>query len=281
MRFRLPRISDAKDYVLTALLLIVSAGLLIGRNQGGLENLRTVSIVLFSYIEEPLSNIQVYRQALKTNDELRKQNVLLLDELSRLRSARQENEDLRELLNFSRDSDLRLYPVQIMAKELNVVNNVLTIDAGSNNGIEQGMPMVGAEGLVGKVVLTAPEYSQVMPYFNTVFRVSAKLQNSNAYGILSWSGPENIKELELKYVPQTVPVDTGEVVLTSGYSQQFPPNIPIGKVVRYEPNQGKDIQRIFVEPFVNLYTISEGFVVTSKPNAAIDSLNNEYQELFE
>lgn len=280
MRFRLPRISNAKDYILTALLLIVSAGLLIGRNQGGLENLRTVSIVLFSYIEEPLSNIQVYRQALKTNNELRKQNILLLDELSRLRSARQQNEELRALLDFSRNSDLQLYPVQIMGKELNQVNNILTIDAGSNSGIEQGMPMIGAEGLVGKVVLTSAEYSQVMPYFNTVFRVSAKLQNSNAFGIISWSGPENIKELELQYVPQTVPVDTGEVVLTSGYSQQFPPNIPIGKVVRYEPNKGKDTQRIFVEPFVNLYTISEGFIVTSKPDTAIENLNNQYQELF-
>ncbi len=90
-----------------------------------------------------------------------------------------------------------------------------------------------------------------------------------------------LSKLELRYVPQTIAVDTGEVVLTSGYSQEFPPNIPIGKVVRTEPNQGKDTQRIFVEPFVNLYTVAQGFVVTSEPDTAIKKLNNQYQELFE
>ncbi len=193
MRFRLPRISDAKDYILTALLLVVSIVLLIGRNQGGLENLRTVSIVMFSYIEEPLSNLRVYQQALKTNNELRQQNIQLLDELSRLRSARQRNEELRELLEFSRNTDLSLYPVQIIGKELNLINNTMTVDAGSEDGIKQGMPMIAAKGLVGKVVLTSDEYAQVMPYFNTLFRVSAKLQNSNAYGILSWTD-EDIKQ---------------------------------------------------------------------------------------
>lgn len=280
MRFQLPRISEARDYILTACILILSAILMIGRNEGGLNNLRTFSITIFSYLEEPLSNIRVYRQALKTNSDLRRQNILLLDELNRLRAARQRNEELKELLEFSRNTELSLYPVQIVGKELNHVNNVMTIDAGSNDGIERGMPLISANGLIGKVVLTAPAYSQVMPYFNTLFRVSARLQTSNAYGIVSWDR-EHKDELRLQYVPQTVAVDTGEVVLTSGYSQQFPPNIPIGRVVRTQPNPGKDTQQIFIRPYVNLYTVSEGFVVTTEPDTAIQQLNREYEALFE
>lgn len=280
MRFQLPRISEARDYILTALILVLSTVLLIGRNEGGIKNVRKFSITVFSYLEEPLSNIRVYRQALKTNNDLRRQNILLLDELNRLRSARERNEELRELLKFSRNTELSLYPVQIIGKELNQVNNVMTIDAGSDEGLEQGMPLVSADGLIGKVVLVASDYAQVMPYFNTLFRVSAKLQNSNAFGIVRWNR-ENIDMLEMRYVPQTVPVDTGEVVLTSGYSQQFPPNIPIGKVIRTEPNQGKNTQRIILKPFVNLYTVSEGFVVTTEPDTAVQKLNREYQSLFE
>src|SRR6056297_2516062 len=149
MRFRFPRITDAKDHILTALLLVMAIALMIGRYQGGLNNLRKASITIFSYLEEPLSNVRVYRQALKTNTYLREQNVLLLDELSRLRAAEQRNEELRELLQFSRESDLSLYPVQIVGKELNQVANALTVDAGTEQGIEGGMPMVSAEGLVG------------------------------------------------------------------------------------------------------------------------------------
>lgn len=279
MRFRLPRIADAKDHILTALLLVTAVALMIGRYQGGLNNLRKVSITLFSYLEEPLSNVRIYRQALKTNTYLRKQNVLLLDELSRLRAAGQRNEELRKMLKFSSDSDLSLYPVQIVGKELNKVTNSLTVDAGSEQEIKKGMPMVSSEGLVGKVILTARGYSQIMPFFNTLFRTSAKLQRSNAYGIISWNG-KTVKELQLNYIPQTVRVDTGEVVVTSGYSNQFPPDIPIGKVIRTEPQEGKETQKVFVEPFVNLFKLAEGFIIKFEPDTTVKNLNEEYQELL-
>lgn len=280
MRFRFPRITDAKDHLLAAFLLIIALTLMAGRYQGGINTLRKASITLFSYLEEPLSNIRVYRQALKTNNYLRKQNVLLLDELSRLRAAEQQNRELRSLLEFSRTSDLSLYPVRIVGKEINQINNSLTIDAGTRNDIKEGMPMVSAEGLIGKVILTAPGYSQVMPYLNTLFRVSAKLQSSNAYGIVSWDG-ESIYELHLNYVPQTVHVDTGEVVVTSGYSNQFPPDLPIGRVIRVEPQKGKETQKIYVRPFVNLYDIAKGFIVKSTPDTTIQNLNNQFEDLLE
>lgn len=280
MRFRLPRLTDAKDQLLTAFLLIIALALMAGRYQGGIDNLRKGSITLFSYLEEPLSNIRVYRQALKTNTYLRKQNVLLLDELSRLRAAEQENRELRSLLQFSRESNLSLYPIRIVGKEINQINNSLTIDAGTRNDIGEGMPVVSAEGLVGKVILTAPGYSQVMPYLNTLFRVSAKLQNTNAYGIVSWDG-ESINELQLNYVPQTVSVDTGEVVVTSGYSNQYPPDIPIGRVIRVEPQPGKETQNIYVRPYVNLYEIAKGFVVKFTPDTTVRELNEDFEDLLE
>lgn len=280
MRFRLPRITDAKDHLITAVLLVLSLVLMTSRHQGGVDNLRKVSITLFSYLEEPLSNIRVYRQALKTNTQLRKQNVLLLDELSRLRAAGQQNRQLRDLLNLREESELELYPVRIVGKELNEINNFLTIDAGTNQGIETGMPMVSANGLVGRTINTAANYAQVMPYYNSLFRVSAKLQTSGAYGIVSWQG-EELEELVMNFVPQTVAVDSGETIVTSGYSNQFPPDIPIGTVVRSEPEQGKETQKIFLEPYVALHSIAEGFIVKFTPDTTIQNLNQEYQQLFE
>lgn len=106
------------------------------------------------------------------------------------------------------------------------------------------------------------------------------MQNSNAYGIISWDG-ESIQELKLEYIPQTIPVDTGEVVVTSGYSNQFPPNIPIGEVVRIEPQKGKETQNIYLKPYVNLYEVAEGFVVKFTPDTTIEQLNESYKNLFE
>lgn len=279
MRFQFKGISDAKDYLITAVILLLSILLLFGRSREGIDTLRKASITLFSYLEEPLSNIRIYRRALKTNTELRKQNILLLDRLNRIRAATERNDELQALLNFSRESELELFPVQIVGKNLRGVNNVITIDAGSEAGIKKGMPMISARGLIGKVVLTAPHYSQVMPFLHSLFRVSASLRESNAYGIVSGNG-DNINQLVLKYIPQTVSVDSGEVVVTSGYSNEFPPYIPIGTVVYTEPEKGKETQNVYIDPFVNIYRIAEGFVITSQPDSAIIKLNNQYQNMF-
>jgi rod shape-determining protein MreC len=166
-----------------------------------------------------------------------------------------------------------------VGKELNRVTNSLTVNVGLEQGIKKGMPMVSSEGLVGKVILTAEGYSQVMPFFNTLFRASAKLQQSNAYGIVSWDG-KSIQELQLNYIPQTVPVDTGEIVVTSGYSNQFPPDIPIGKVIRTKPKPGKETQIVFIKPFVNLFKLAEGFIVKFEPDTTVQNLNEQYQELL-
>ncbi len=280
MPFQLKRISDAKDYLLTAFILLLSIVLLVNRNQEGIDTLRKASITLFSYLEEPLSNIRIYRRALKTNTELRKQNILLLNKLNRIRAAAERSDELQAMLSFKRQSELSLYPVQVVGKNLHGVNNVITIDAGSADGIEKGMAMISANGLIGTVVLTAPQYSQVMPFFHTLFRISATLRNSNAYGIVRWNGPPNNNRLVLKYIPQTVPVDSGEVVVTSGYSNKFPPHIPIGKVLFTEPEKGKETKNVYIDPFINLYRIAEGFIVTSQPDSAIRRLNKRYNKMF-
>lgn len=279
MRFRLPRITDAKDYIITALILIFAASLMVSRHDGGLQNLRKASVTVLSYLEQPLSNVRVYRQALNTNTYLQRQNVLLQDELSRLRSADQQNRILRSLLDFRESSDFSLIPVKVVSKELTSLNNALTISAGSNMGVRTGMPMVNSDGLIGHVILTTNNYSQVMPYSHSLFKVSATIQDSRAYGIVSWEGTR-YDELVMQHVPQTIEVEPGQIVETSGFSNQYPPNIPIGEITRVELGDGIETQSIYLRPFVNLYTMAEGFVLGFEPDPTIRELLEQQQELF-
>jgi len=279
MRFRLPRITDAKDFIITTLILIFAASLMISRHDGGLHNVRKVSVTVLSYLEQPLSNIRVYRQALNTNSYLQRQNVLLQDELSRLRSVEQQNRILRELLDFRTDYEYPLIPVMIVSKELTSMNNGLTVNAGTNNGVEHGNPVVNSDGLIGAVIFTTGNYSQVMPYTHSMFKVSARIQESRAFGIVSWEGNRH-DELVMRHVPQTIQVEQGQIVETSGFSNQYPPNIPIGEITRVEPEEGVETQVIYLRPFVNLNTLAEGFVLGFQPDTAIQELMDLQEELF-
>lgn len=280
MQFDRSQTREIRDYVLTGLFIFLAIAMLISRHDGGLHNLRTASVVVMSYIEQPLSQVRVYREALQTNEELRRQNVQLMDELSRLRSAQRENEELRRLLDFPDPDDPELHPVRIVSKTLTGMNNGLTIDAGERQGIETGMPVVSPDGLVGTVMLTSRNYSQVLPFQNPMFRVSARVQGIRAYGVISWEG-SRFDELVMDYVPQTLSVDEGTVVETSGATDQFPAYIPVGEVIRTEHQEGRDTQRIFIRPYVSLNEIAEAFVMKYTGKPEVDSLLMEYQTQFQ
>jgi len=253
---------------------------MIGRHQGGIDSLRTLSVASLSVLEEPLANIRIYRQALNTNTYLQRQNILLQDELSRLRSIELENRELRRMLGYEQRSDFDLTAVLVVGKKISGFNNILTVDAGRREGLKEGMPLVTSNGLVGKVVLSGPFYSQVMPYYNSLFRVSARVQENQANGIVSWPG-EKYGELVMDFVPKTITVDSGFVIETSGSSNQFPGGIPIGEVIRTEPEPGKETQRIYLMPYVDLSKLAQGHIIKFEPDSNIAKLKQDYNQLFE
>lgn len=279
MRFPVLQVQGARDHILTAGLLILALMMLVSRYKGGLETLRASAITVQSYIDEPLATIRVYREALKTNDHLKRQNILLMDEISRLRSVQHENQTLRRMIGFKDTTKLNLFPVTVVSKDLTGINNMLTVNAGSDDSIAVGMPLVNSDGLIGRVILVSSHYSEVMPYLNRLFRASADIQGSQAFGIVSWDG-ENINQLVMKYVPQTIKVDSGMVVETSGYSNRFPAHIPIGVVTHTHPEKGKEIQTIYLKPFVGLSQLAEGFIVRFRADSTLINLKQHYQDKY-
>jgi rod shape-determining protein MreC len=149
MPFLFSKIEDAKDHILTGFILVFAIALLVARHEGGMRNTRVVAMTAVSYLEQPLSAVRVYRTALQTNRELHRENIQLLDELSRLRSARDEVNELRRMIEFRQQNNYmrELVPSLIVGKDLTGLRNSLTINVGSNKGVMVGMPVVNSKGL--------------------------------------------------------------------------------------------------------------------------------------
>ncbi len=280
MQFSLRKTEDIQDHILAVAFIFLAFLFLVVRHEGGLQTVRKVSVVAISFMEQPLGQFRVYRTALQTNEELGRQNIMLQDELSRLRSVQEENRALRDLIGLRDTLDHDLVPAKIVAKTLTGINNSLTINIGSSDGVEPGMALINSEGLIGQVILTSSGHALVMPFNNALFRASARIQGNRAYGIVSWN-TEQPNELVMNYVPQTINVETGSVVETSGYSNQFPARIPIGTVIRTEFEEGRDTQQIFIQPFVPLHQIAEAFIVRFEPEPEVDELILQYEGLFQ
>lgn len=276
MRIDLSKFENIRDQLLTVGFLIVAIFLMVLRQDDSFQNLRKASLMVVSVMETPLSNVRVYRTALQTNTELERQNILLQDEISRLRTLRDENEALRQLLGLRDSLVIELYPVRIVTKNLTGINNNMTINAGTTAGIETGMPVLNAEGLIGQVTLAGRRYSKVLPIYSNEFRVSAMIEGSRAYGIVKWEGWRG-SELTLRYVPQTINVEPGMRVKTSGLSYQFPFGIPIGEVTETEPEPGKETQIIYIRPYASMFTVAEAHVMLYKPDDELIELQEEWE----
>jgi rod shape-determining protein MreC len=87
MRFLQFDTDGISHYFHTFIVLLFALILAFTRSQDGLNSLRAITVIAASILEEPVSNVRVYRNALKTNAYLQQQNILLQDELSKLRST--------------------------------------------------------------------------------------------------------------------------------------------------------------------------------------------------
>ena len=131
------------------------------------------------------------------NQTLREQNLQLSMELVRLREAKLENQRLRDLLNFrDRFAGQGDYlAAKVIARDPDRIANTLLIDLGRSDGMLERMPVVTAEGLVGRVLESYDGTSVVQLLLDRNCRVSAVVQRADrtqghrpGVGILEFDG---------------------------------------------------------------------------------------------
>lgn len=143
------------------------------------------------------------------------------------------------------------------------------IDKGSKDGLEVGMTVVAAEGLVGRVSQVGLTGSRVQLLVDPDFGVAARLAASGRSGLLRGRGRG---DLELSFVGTRTPVEVGEPLVTAGYSLPngesgaYPPDIPIGSVSSVTEHPGGTEQDITVQPNVDFSTLDLVLVVTATGN---------------
>ncbi len=252
-----------KEYAVLSLLLVVSLVLMALGDNSQIRHIRSVATVAFGVVQEQLSFIPRYFGLRSENDMLRRVNIDLADEASRLREARLENDRLRKLLSLKESYHYPVTAGKVIGKNLTLLRNTITLNIGKLNGVAPLMPVVGDGGLVGIVSSVNERYCVVRILLNADFRASAKILRSRVDGILAWDGDDLI----LTNVAKTLDVVAGDTVITSDYSSTYPPNIRVGVVHEVSEQQGSLFKKVYVSPGVNFVRLEEVFVLAFLPDS--------------
>lgn len=157
--------------------------------------------------------------------ELEQQNHNLEDALGRHLSDSTELNSIRNLPN----TDYQVFKARVINNSLNLVDNYITLNRGSKDGIRPEMGVVDGNGVVGIVYDISSHYSRVISVLNSKSSISCKIVGSEYFGYLKWEYGDS-RYAYLKDLPRHAEFNLGDTVVTSGYSTVFPEGIMIGTV---------------------------------------------------
>lgn len=184
------------------------------------------------------------------NEALEEQVAQLRHQIALLQEAQIENETLRRQLNFkSAVPQYQLLSAEVIGHDVNGLLQYLVIDRGRDDGIERGMPVLTAEGLVGRISQVSASSSVVMLITDPSSSISALIQRSRATGVVQgYPG----YQLRMRYIPQGNTVEPGDMVLTSGLGGNFPKRLLIGQIASVKHEDIEMFQEAEILPAVNL-----------------------------
>ena len=157
--------------------------------------------------------------------ELEQQNSNLENALVKHLSDSTELNSIRSLS----DTDYEIFKARVINNSLNLVDNYITLNRGSKDGIRPEMGVVDGNGVVGIVYETSSHYSRVISVLNSKSSISCKIVGSEYFGYLKWEYGDS-RYAYLKDLPRHAEFNLGDTVVTSGYSTVFPEGIMIGTV---------------------------------------------------
>jgi rod shape-determining protein MreC len=193
----------------------------------------------------------------RQNEQLIRENGALKLEIMQLEGKSAEADRLAALLNFKqKQAKVPMVVARVIGSSADPNSNVIYLDQGQHDGIRKNMGVITPEGVVGKVIESYRDTSQVLVLTDRDSGVGAMIANSRIQSPVGGTGEPL---LNMKYVGNDDEVAVGSRVVTSGMDRIFPKDLPVGVITQVKP--GGQYKQIRVKPSANLEKLEEVIVL--------------------
>ncbi len=222
-----------------------------------------------------ITDVDSYFGLRSENEALVTHNKELINDIERLKSRLRIYEDSTSIADgqYTTQGDEGFYynTARVVNNSTNRVNNYLTIDKGTLQGVKDQMGVFNNRGVIGVTYTSSDNFTVVMPLLNSKSIISCKVKD-NTLCTLKWDG----KDTRYSYLidlPRYELFEQGDTVTTSGFSSIFPAGLPLGLIDRLEDSADGQSYRARVRLFVDFSDIDNVFVVGNS--------HREEQEILE
>ena len=166
-------------------------------------------------------------------------------------------------------------PAEVIGNSYTELNNYITINRGSIDGIQKDMGVITSEGIVGLVVSVSPHFAVVMPVINTDFRTArVAVKKNNTLGRLQWEGkdPTISKMIE---VSEPGTLTAGDTVITTSASSMYPPGTMVGTIEEYGKQQGSNFYTLSIKLATKFSSLHYVYVVNYLRKEEQEALENK------
>ena len=175
-----------------------------------------------------------------------------------------ENKEYKELLNIVDDiSQYETVGANVIGRDGMDKFYSFTIDKGDKQGIEVNDVVISADGVVGVVVETGPNFAKVSTILSPAVSVGCFAGSERDVGIVT--GSYDLSENDVcifNYLPKDTLVKAGDIVSTTGYGSVFPKDLIIGTVETVEIEASGNSKYATVRPAADITDVKIVFVIT-------------------
>lgn len=215
----------------------------------------------FNAIQDYMRAPQDVTRLSQRNAELEAEVARLQSEIISLQQQIAETRLLSSLVDFARvNPEYRYLGAAVISRDPSPFLQYVIINRGSDDGLRRGMPVVTAQGLVGRVAAVTAGAARVQLITDASSTINIRLDPSRAQGILLG---QVTGEVSLDMIPRQAEISPGELVLTSGLGGNYPPDILIGQIASVRSRETDLFQRASVQPVVDFSQLEIVLVITN------------------
>ncbi|MEX3634935.1 rod shape-determining protein MreC [Paraburkholderia sp. BR14320] len=180
------------------------------------------------------------------NAKLRAKDLQLSQQANTAASLAAENTHLRALMQLSQQLTTQSLPAEIQYDTRDPFTQKVVIGRGAQQGIQNGSPVVDEDGVIGQVTRVFPLQAEVTLLTDKDQAVPVEILRTGLRSVIY--GTPKGDTLDLRFVPISADVQTGDELVTSGLDGVYPPGLPVAKVVRVDKQADTAFARVVSLP---------------------------------